>query len=110
MGQRLVDANALKETIVDVLTDIKHIIGIYDTLFDSVNNTVCKVIDNAPDIDPVNHGVWNAVPNKILIGGHVAKQGIACECSVCHRASGQWNPTMKYCPNCGARMDGDVRE
>lgn len=48
---RTIDANALKETIVDVLTDIKHIIGIYDTLFDSVINTVCKVIDDAPTID-----------------------------------------------------------
>jgi hypothetical protein len=53
MGQRLVDANALKETIVDVLTDIKHIIGIYDTLFDSVINTVCNVIDDAHAIDIV---------------------------------------------------------
>jgi hypothetical protein len=55
----------------------------------------------------LKHGKWNAVPNKILIGGRVATQGTAWECSACNNSSKQYLPTMKYCPNCGADMKGE---
>ena len=59
------------------------------------------------EAEPVKHGTWKAVPNRILIGGRVATQGTAWECSACNNSSKQYLPTMKYCPNCGARMDGE---
>lgn len=49
-----------------------------------------------PTVDavPVVHGEWTD------------KDGGIATCSVCGDRWGVWN-VMKYCPNCGARMDGD---
>lgn len=66
-----------------------------------------EVIAGMPTIDPVKHGKWNAVLNRILVGRRVATQGTAWECSACNNSSKQYLPTMKFCPNCGARMDGE---
>ena len=59
------------------------------------------VIEREPSVDavPVWHGRW-------------IKRGYACgeneyECSVCHET--EWRTSairLKYCPYCGARMDG----
>jgi len=60
-----------------------------------------KLIDEQPTIEaePVKHGKWEL---KHIGVGHY------WECSVCHT-----NPCIyvtkdtKFCPNCGARMDGE---
>ena len=54
-----------------------------------------RVIDNAPtaDVAPVVHGRW-----EMFNGGYGWK------CSACENIS--FN-THCYCPNCGARMDGE---
>ena len=95
---RAIDADAL-------LKDSDKREGAYGLIFSAED------IRNAPTIEaePVKHGKWNAVPNKILIGGRVATQGTAWECSACNNSSKQYLPTMKHCPNCGARMDGDQK-
>lgn len=54
-------------------------------------------IDLMPDADvaPVVHGRW--------VNG--------CQCSVCGDSHGPYNsrhkPYYNYCPNCGAKMDGE---
>lgn len=59
----------------------------------------CALIDNAPAVDavPVAHGRWIGKP----IAGYCT-----VVCSACRSAfidnSGRW----KFCPDCGARMDG----
>lgn len=61
---------------------------------------VLNCIRNAPTVDaaPVVHGWWN-------------QDGIYIVCSVCNNCT--LMPHLKglskfnYCPNCGARMDGD---
>lgn len=47
------------------------------------------------DVAPVVHGRWDM---------HDTSLGLCCTCSVCGS-----NPTMQYrfCPYCGARMDGE---
>ena len=45
------------------------------------------------DAVPVRHGRWKD------------KDGGIATCSVCGDRWGVWS-VMKYCPNCGARMDG----
>ena len=65
-----------------------------------------RVIEQAPAIDPVKHGKWIPINER------------AAKCSLC----GEWEYTngrdktgtaiihkaiKHYCPNCGARMDGD---
>ncbi len=55
-------------------------------------------IENAPaaDVVPVVHGRWgdNGIPGSIL-----------CGCSVCGFTCGA--SSFFYCPNCGAKMDGE---
>lgn len=56
----------------------------------------------AADVEPVVHGEWLL---KHIGAGHY------WECSICHT-----NPCIyvtqhtKFCPNCGAKMDGGVNE
>lgn len=83
----------------------------------------CALIDNAPnvDVEPVRHGSW--VWNNDAIDWNIG----AWVCSKCggrnenihadapgKRITLSCNPYgwagSKYCPNCGARMDGGVGE
>lgn len=62
-----------------------------------------SAVINAPakDVDPIVHGKWEKTSKCYgAIAGH---------CSICGLASGLWyvNMPYKYCPYCGARMDGD---
>ena len=51
------------------------------------------------DVSPVRHGRWDRViPSK-----SAAKWSSKVSCSVCHNVG--YNH-FKYCPNCGAKMDG----
>ena len=55
-----------------------------------------RVIKSMPTIDPVKHGRWN--------GGADEDQDEVYICSECGEVL-YWK--ANYCPNCGARMDGD---
>ena len=58
---------------------------------------VYELIRDAPaaDVAPVLHGRW------------VASHDEFCQCSLCkYPVYAAWN-TTNYCPNCGAKMDGD---
>ena len=62
--------------------------------------SVANSINSVPsaDVVPVRHGRW------IM---HDDEFGLTCECSVCHiETMGDGN----YCPNCGAKMDGELNE
>lgn len=54
-------------------------------------------IDNAPTIEaePMRHGYW-------MCGDYY---DIGDVCSEYDWDSGMVNPTLRYCPNCGAKMD-----
>ena len=53
----------------------------------------------AADVTPVRHGRWERViPSKSS-----AKWSTKVSCSSCHSAGYTHH---KYCPNCGAKMDG----
>ena len=98
---RLIDANALKSLLIEVLERIKespkmtrdemHII--------SGCHMLCEMIDDAHTIDAVEvvHGRWIEHPDDrcSLFNGW--------ECSECKQivSGGRGN----YCPNCGAKMD-----
>ena len=57
-----------------------------------------KLIDEIPaaDIDPVQHGWW-------IWHKKWEPFEFKYECSICHDGS---DLESKYCPNCGAKMDG----
>lgn len=75
---------------------------------------VLEYIDALPsaDVQPVRHGVWmeeNRRPRSAMF-----------YCSECHRTAYDIQPTRDktwakrcryaYCPNCGARMDGEQND
>ena len=92
---RLIDADALRQTMES---------NLYWGL-DS-DGAILDTIDEAPTIEaaPVVHGRWVDQPT-----GRYGKW--QSWCSVCRRRSGiggvETNRHRAYCPNCGARMDGD---
>lgn len=62
---------------------------------------VASAINSVPnaDVAPVRHGRWERViPSKSS-----AKWSTKVSCSNCHSAGYTHH---KYCPNCGAKMDG----
>lgn len=93
---RLIDADVLKETLLKFN-------------YTTANNQIFRYIDEQPTIEavPVVHGEWIRNENPIEI---------SCECSICH-AKDYWYDIDKaneyywfhrnFCPNCGAKMEGD---
>ena len=64
------------------------------------------LIWNAPTIEaePVQHGSW--IPIQFLAGTKLPTTGF--ECSNC-RTILTWGTIYRYCPHCGAKMDGERR-
>lgn len=91
---RLIDADELKKTICNYEFDspdkrIKHGGDIVLNLY------IPKVIDDIPTIEAEHerHGKWiNALEH--------------CGAFVCSDCEYQSTALYKYCPNCGAKMDG----
>lgn len=79
---RLIDADALIPKGTKVTDDVI---------------AVHNAIKNAPTIEaePVRYGRW-------MCGDYY---DIGDVCSECDWDSGMVNPTLRYCPNCGAKMD-----
>ena len=87
---RLIDADAIKipNTHADIFENCRNC-----KLLDA--EQVKELIDSAPTIDAVKHGAWIPVDWE-----EPRRYG----CSECHRLVWQLE---NYCPNCGARMDGE---
>ena len=97
---RLIDADALmKKYGLDNATKYgnktaEEQVFSYDTMF---MYEIADMIEDTPTIDPVKHGKWLFF--RITCGHRVWK------CSVCEKPE---IIKYNYCPNCGARMDGEL--
>lgn len=59
----------------------------------------------AADVAPVRHGRWYPQEYTVHCGCGKSYGDTKFRCSVCNRIA-NWNPYgLKYCPNCGAKMD-----
>lgn len=92
---RLIDADDLleKEEAQSFVVGVRN----GKTLLTACKNYLKAVIDNAPTID--------AVP---VVHARLELKGLVHRCSAC----GQWygsNEFYRYCPFCGAKMDGERR-
>ena len=90
--KRLIDAN----TVYDMGHRTPFHIGIADLC------DLKELLADVPTVDAVEvvHGRWVAVPSSDMMTGKAYK------CSECKKMRyGSWMPN--YCPNCGAKMDGD---
>ncbi len=85
--KRLIDANAL-------LAKMRKTSRYFSIKFD---------IEEAPTVDAVEvvHGRWEWKPQNEMIW--------QLRCSVCGSEDGA-NETYNYCPNCGAKMDGERKD
>ena len=99
---RLIDADALVEDIKSEIDDDKEIYpdDKVSIIFRAGIKTVIRIVKNQDTVDPVKHGEWIFVEDLVSY--------IKCsECGddIC------WVNTKrpKYCPGCGARMDGDTK-
>ena len=63
-------------------------------------NDIYAAIDNAPasDVAPVVHGRWIEKEKYTF--------GVMYDCSICGDRILDNGHSWKYCPNCGAKMDG----
>ena len=57
--------------------------------------TIQFLIDETPTVEERKHGHW------------ITKKAWHVECSECHYVSESICEEKKYCPNCGAKMDGE---
>ena len=102
--KRLIDANKLSEHKFQ-LTPTQYRMG--------WNDAIDEVIENTPTVDAVKvvHGRWKEC-DWVKYDGHsecVRYPKAAWYCSNCRNAFKKellWKDN--YCPNCGAKMDGDV--
>jgi hypothetical protein len=93
---RHIDAEKLKCSI-DSETDS---IFDWDMTIEELYYNLCKLIDDEPtaDVQEVKHGYWQ---NKYRSGTTI-KEGVVSSCC------DMWNNRKsQFCPNCGARMDGE---
>ena len=91
--KRLIDANALLEKI-QFRIEPQGIVG--ETVRDMVEKTR-EIIMAEPTVEVV-HGRWELYPSSMHR-----------RCSVCKMEYDRpkFNVRANYCPNCGAKMDGD---
>jgi hypothetical protein len=106
MPKKYVEADALIQSSADYVhferTDTGKIIGVVSP------NDLRRMIDDAPatDVAPVVHGWWVEIGRN----SHDYETSIEEKCSLCGRYVYRYDtqPQDNYCPNCGARMDGEL--
>ena len=86
---RLIDADALTKEAGKLWSEMPD--------GEELSKELMKTINHAPTVDavPVVHGRWELVDEA-----EPRRYG----CSECSCLS--WYGTYRYCPNCGAKMDG----
>ena len=99
--KRLIDANALIRRICDERDAVK-IEHACDVGYHNGLNMGASMTINAPTVDAVEvvRGRWIEIPSMAP----------EYECSKCGQSYEWWEPSeAHYCPNCGAKMDGERR-
>ena len=100
--KRLIDANEVLQRNEEAFKKAKakpneHFVGVIQY------HTVKEMVNPSPTVDAVEvvHGRWEPVDHD---GSWRVDR-----CSVCHRRMHyvDYNQPYQYCPNCGAKMDGD---
>ena len=68
----------------------------------------CMEALRARNAEPVKHGRWIKTDNGIRINQNTREpiRTYLCDCSCCGWYTGNQGTAFKFCPNCGAKMDG----
>ena len=99
---RLIDADRLIEDIKSEIAEDKELYPDKDWIkyFDSGMRNVIRLVKRLPIQDPVKHGHWIVYPTLVSF----------LRCNQCHNGIHWDNNKPNYCPNCGAKMDGDAND
>ena len=102
---RLIDADALLKNIESEINKKTKVILLadYNDYYCSGMRNAIRLVKRLPTVDPVKHGHWEE--SKCL-------DDCFWVCSCCKFPSqAVAAPKLyKYCPNCGAIMDGDAND
>ena len=95
-----------KEYAVDAVLDVYYDTPDIDLSGEKFEVAIFKI--PATDVAPVVHGRWDNIPNTYMLvaSKYGSYSGNATTCSVCHEVNPNAYKT-NYCPNCGAKMDGE---
>lgn len=94
---KYIDANSFLEYEENRCKNYPPLIGTCS--FDNADLREELVNFPAADVEPVRHGYWDD-----------SFDGITPYCSVCRMSHRCLMRTPDYCPNCGAKMDGENSE
>lgn len=87
----------VKEQALEI---VKHTSGDYAQAFSEISRLP------PADVAPVVHGKWIGVWGDGYANGFIVYEEFECSrCGCVHHADGE--PTWDYCPQCGARMEGE---
>lgn len=111
-NKRLIDANILVEKFLSLtltVTGLRAGKGVILELLNKYRNGILQLINEQPTVDaaPVVHGYWFFTEYEYFDCsecGFVYCNG--CECTREAREMLRNGDAYKYCPNCGAKMDG----
>lgn len=90
----LIDKNALS---MELTNEVLNAYAKADFRFAHALNVFQGLIDKAPTVEERKHGYWKGKP----LAGYCTVRCSYCRVSF-EGNSGRW----KYCPECGAKMDG----
>ena len=81
--------------------------ALYDA--DAITMSGVKILNQFPaaDVAPVRHGRWVQVIVHVEFEDGFVDKVEEC-CSACHEPNGR--RCTYFCPNCGAKMDGELNE
>lgn len=95
---RLVDADSLIENLSKWMKQVDPTHPSDIPPMDNIIVSTIMTVEEEPTVDPVRHGKW-AVPH-----GHSNARVCSVCMMICHEDNAMF---YNYCPNCGARMDGE---
>ena len=99
--KRLIDANELLRFLENEIDKLESSLNKWERDYVKAVRVAAKILRCFPTVDAVEvvHGRW------MIYKGHFHD---FAECSICGEAYGKDTAmAMNYCPNCGAKMDGD---
>ena len=86
-----------REYAVDAVLDVYYDTPDIDLSGEKFEDAILKI--PAADVAPVRHGRWVEKEKYTF--------GIMYDCSLCENRILDNGHSWNYCPNCGAKMDGD---
>lgn len=104
---RVIDADVLLKDLTKAKREVNCHLPEVEKLFKGLRDW----IKDAPTVDavPVKHGRWEQVfEERTIHGSHCSAPNFRC--SACKKwwfHNGECVKWMKYCPECGAKMDGE---